>query len=242
MNRLQFVAIIVAMLFTGTAEASLVLDLQAESLSGSGTILTSKYVSPSLGDVITIGIYAYNNDDNGVADDYIKLVVGGLLSNPTANSVKGDISKFAAASPFNSLGSTGGTLSTDSYGNTYIALSSTAGWSARTGTSVDGDPIGSSQATETLLGTFTYTVTSLGNGLYGETVNAADPISGNYGVIKLNGVTYSNLTTPRAGGMIDVGAPIYIGALGSSIEEVPEPGTFVLLGLSGLAFLFFRRK
>jgi hypothetical protein len=239
MNRtILLLTVVLLTALVATASAGLIVDVRADSVvSGPAVVLGPKEVqvpptyNPADPAVIKYGIYAYFSPTDG-GDDELQSITNGLntMRDATTYGFKGNISPVTLASPFNAAGSWQGDVMTNSNGDQYIPLDQDSGWTGRAASMQTSIPAGSPGQGGVLMGTFTVTQTGMGSDpLMATLLNASD---GGWGVHIDNGTLWGYTV---AGENTKAGAPV-------SIVGIPEPSSFLLLGMGVLALLAIRRR
>jgi hypothetical protein len=233
---------LVAMLVAGNAFATLIIDVKAVDATGGAVIAsggkTVDVTNAAVGSIITFDVWA-NFTTGTTATNTITQIQGGMASvRDAANyAVKGNISPITqSASPIDwgMAGSQDGVAVANAMNDLILPVTPSASvWGAKNSLAQAID-----FAAGTKLGTFTYTVTGAraGEGLK-TTVNFTPFTSTTVpaGTWKEAGVSYSSLTTPKPYQVYAAGAPV-------ELVAIPEPTTFVLLGMGALALVFVRRR
>jgi hypothetical protein len=234
MNRTILLLTVVLMTaLVATASANLIVDIRAMS-ADNATVVDAKTVQLGLTTTdakINCGIYAYFSPTDG-GDDELQSITNGLntMRDATTYGFKGNISPVTLASPFNAAGSWQGDVMTNSNGDQYIPLDQDSGWTGRAASMQTSIPAGSPGQGGVLMGTFTVTQTGMGSDpLMATLLNASD---GGWGVHIDNGTLWGYTV---AGENTKAGAPV-------SIVGIPEPSSFLLLGMGVLALLAIRRR
>jgi len=242
---------LVAMLVAGNASATLMMDVVASSVSTGGTISTDgKSVvfdnpTDAAAGVVTLKLYAYmTTGAPGATNDSIKQVQGGMTSvRDAANySVKGNLSavtfgdnwagKTGTLAGIPALNAMNDLVIPNTPSGSLISAANPAYVSVSA--SLDG------YTNALYIGTFTYSVSGVGTALdtpttinYLTTLSSALPAGSWYE----NSVNRTGLSNPKAN------ASYLAGTTPVSIKcAVPEPTTFVLLGMGALALVFVRRR
>jgi hypothetical protein len=220
------------------AFAILLVDIRVVSGTNGALVTDSKSVIvPDTFDAahpatITFQIYAHFTTGTGgpTGNDTIQQIQGGMATvrDGVDFGFKGDVSPVTLAPAWSGLGSQPGVPTPNLVGDLIIPTSPpTSAWSARNPVSQPVEPV----TLSTIIGTFTVTQTGLGGAFIPTTVNFT-PMTGNgAGTWEENGVSYNNVTNPKAYQDYTAGAPVSI--------VVPEPSSLILLSLSAVGLTIF---
>jgi len=238
------VVALVATFAAGDARATLIIDVQAVSATGGAIVLDGKNLDLSctqLGAVVTFDVWARFTTGTGGSsgNDSITQIQGGMGSIRGSSSfvVAGNISTLTMTpGVWDESGSQGGIPTPNAVGDMVIPVTPAGSvWSARNPVAQPVD----ATTLATLLGTFTYTVTAVGQGEGFIAVNF-DPFTTltiPAGTWKENGVAYNSLSNVKAYQDYAAGDPVFY-------APIPEPSTLALLAMSviGLIAWAWRRR
>jgi hypothetical protein len=232
---------VLCLIGSSTAFAALIVDIRAVSGTNGAVVENSKHVGvPAVFDAanpatFSFQIYAFFTTGTGGAsgNDAIQHIQGGMqtIRDAVNYGFKGDISPIDfgplwAEQP----GTQPGIPTANSVGDLVIPTTPAASvWSARKSVMQPVDEI----TLGTFVGTFTVTQTGLGEGYLPTTVNfttVTSVIQGAGNWIE-NGKSYNNLSNPKSYMVYTAGAPVTIG--------VPEPASFILLGMGAISLIAF---
>lgn len=251
MKNVMFLAVIISLVMCSVASAEILnVDLRATAVSGGLTLIDAHNVrvnsNAAIGDKITLQVWAKVNCPDGT-DDLLQIqTVNGKIQETSVGSpvnAKGDISwgtkktgtastGYAYTTPFNQ-GSLP-TASTNAWGDKELG-NAIAEFNARAGAMQD-----ETSGTYIQMGLLTYTLNTVGPTVGTTTVLNWVPDTTNTGYlfqISTNQDTWQQYGGGSTGILASCAsnAPI-------NVYCIPEPATLVLLGLSCLALLVFRRR